>query len=659
MGAVKTATVALRRPFFRGEKRLRIALVGLPAAGKRAIFRAVEATCVRPGRAAGGAYEECDVDIGFDEARVVRLPSLRSLHDPDQASRAALQYLLSDAERPDVIVQVLDATALERHLELTLELLQLGRPLVLAMNRMDEARNKGLHIGTKVLARRLGVPVVPTVGTMGYGIRELFAAVADAARRSVSPLPLAPSSRLRERLAPLVALLSDGVGASALTPGLELPRLLLATRIAEGDRAFLGLPEIAPLRAELKQMLGLPLPDELHADRHHLAAILAETATRPAGVRERRDWRYWLDELFLSPRLGLVGSFAVFAAVLYIVFDVSVQLDALTSARLVQWVSAWQPVTVTEIVGRAVADGLVGLVGIVVPYMVPLVLLLIVLEQTGIMARIAFAVDRVFHRLGLHGGVALPLLLGLGCNVPALSAVGATTKGAERTTASLLITFVPCSARSAIILALAGKYLGVWGVMGVFAVAAAVIALTGQLLRRRYAAATVGQIQEIPPYALPRLRPLLLETWMRTKEMLTIVMPLLVGGSVVLALLTYWGADRIINTALLPVTSWWLGLPMVLGVPLLFGVLRKELSLVMIYQALGGFDVDAYLNSTQIFTFLVFLTLYVPCVATFAVMMKTVGRTQALGLVSISVGVALAVSGLVRFALRLMQTLAA
>jgi ferrous iron transport protein B len=672
MGAVKTATVALRRPFFRGEKRLRIALVGLPAAGKRAIFRAVEATCVRPGRAAGGAYEECDVDIGFDEARVVRLPSLRSLHDPDQASRAALQYLLSDAERPDVIVQVLDATALERHLELTLELLQLGRPLVLAMNRMDEARNKGLHIGTKVLARRLGVPVVPTVGTMGYGIRELFAAVADAARRSVSPLPLAPSSRLRERLAPLVALLSDGVGASALTPvlsdgvgasaltpGLELPRLLLATRIAEGDRAFLGLPEIAPLRAELKQMPGLPLPDELHADRHHLAAILAETATRPAGVRERRDWRYWLDELFLSPRLGLVGSFAVFAAVLYIVFDVSVQLDALTSARLVQWVSAWQPVTVTEIVGRAVADGLVGLVGIVVPYMVPLVLLLIVLEQTGIMARIAFAVDRVFHRLGLHGGVALPLLLGLGCNVPALSAVGATTKGAERTTASLLITFVPCSARSAIILALAGKYLGVWGVMGVFAVAAAVIALTGQLLRRRYAAATVGQIQEIPPYALPRLRPLLLETWMRTKEMLTIVMPLLVGGSVVLALLTYWGADRIINTALLPVTSWWLGLPMVLGVPLLFGVLRKELSLVMIYQALGGFDVDAYLNSTQIFTFLVFLTLYVPCVATFAVMMKTVGRTQALGLVSISVGVALAVSGLVRFALRLMQTLAA
>jgi ferrous iron transport protein B len=350
---------------------------------------------------------------------------------------------------------------------------------------------------------------------------------------------------------------------------------------------------------------------------------------------------------------------AVFAVVLYIVFDVSVRLDALTSARLVQWVSGWQPAGLIEVVGRAIADGIVGLIGIVVPYMVPLVLLLIVLEQTGIMARIAFAVDRVFHRLGLHGGVALPLLLGLGCNVPALSAVGVSTKGAERTTASLLITFVPCSARSAIILALAGKYLGVWGVIGVFAVAAVVIALMGQLLRRRFAAETVGQIQEIPPYALPRLRPLLRETWMRTQDMLTIVMPLLVGGSVVLALLAYFGGDKLVNAALLPITSWWLGLPAVLGVPLLFGVLRKELSLVMIYQALGGFAVDAFLSPIQIFTFLVFLTLYVPCIATFAVMTKTVGRRRAFGLVSISVGVALLASGFLRFAWRAVQLLAA
>src|SRR5574341_241179 len=547
MSRVKTATVQLPQKLFRGEKRLRIALVGLPGAGTNTVFQAVQS--------AGASGTQCDVEIGFDQARVVVWPTSEF--------------------RPDVVIQVLDATALEYHLEFTLRLLKLGRPLVLAMNRMDEARRRGLHIAAKALARRLGVPVVAIVAHMGYGIRELFGAAANAARG--------------------------------------------------------GAPSLS----------------------EYSAATLASMAARPGGVYQRHDWRYWLDEIFLSPRWGLLGSIAVFAAVLWVVFDVSVSIDAATSARLVQWVSAWQPQTTIGVIGRAVADGLVGLVGIVVPYMVPLVLLLVLLEQTGIMARIAFAVDRVFHRLGLHGGVALPLLLGLGCNVPALSAVGASTKGVERTTASLLITFVPCSARSAIILALAGKYLGAWGVLAVFAVAGVVIAVMGHILRRRFAADSVGQILEIPDYAAPRWRDLALETWMRTRDILTIVTPLLVGGSIVLALLSHWGGDRWINFALAPITTWWLGLPTVLGVPLLFGILRKELSLAMIYSALGGFALEAYLTPAQIFTFLVFLTLYVPCISTYAVMMKTVGRRQALASVGASVGVALAVSGALRFALAL------
>jgi len=482
---------------------------------------------------------------------------------------------------PEVVVQVLDATDLERHLALTLELVRLGRPLVLALNKMDEAREQGIHIGTKALGHGLGLPVVPTIGALGYGIRELFAAATEAARRGPPP------------------------------------------------------------------------------SASHSAAALAEMASRPGGVRSRHDWRYWLDELFLSPRYGLLGSAAVFAAVLYVVFDLSLRLDTVTAAPLAQWVSAWQPDSVPGVVLRAVADGLVGLVGIVVPYMIPLVLLLIVLEQTGVMPRIAFALDRVFHRIGVHGDVALVLLLGLGCNVPALSAIGSATRGRERTIASVLATFVPCSARSAIILALAGKYLGAWGVLAVFGVAALLIAVMGRLLRRRLADGVPGHIQEIPRYALPQWRPLLRETWLRTRDILTIVTPLLVGGSVVLALLARVGADGVVNALLAPVTHGWLGLPAVLGVPLLFGVLRKELSLVMIYQALGSFDVAAHLDATQIFTFLVFLTLYVPCVSTFAVLTKTLGTRRALYSVSLSVGVALAAGGAARFILRALPLLAA
>jgi len=267
------------------------------------------------------------------------------------------------------------------------------------------------------------------------------------------------------------------------------------------------------------------------------------------------------------------------------------------------------------------------------------------------MARIAFAVDRTFHRIGLHGGVAVPFLLGLGCNVPAISAIGNSTTGRERVMASLLVTFVPCSARSAIILALAGKYLGGLGVVAIFLLTMVVIAVLGQVLRRRYPRGGPGQVQEIPGYAMPRWLPLLRETWERTRDILTIVTPLLVGGSVVLALLAHVGADRTINALLSPITHWWLGLPVVLGVPILFGILRKELSLLMIYQALGSFEVGQYLDRVQIMTFLLFLTFYVPCISTFAVMLKTIGRREALFSVLLSVAVALLVSGLARFGL--------
>jgi ferrous iron transport protein B len=138
---------------------------------------------------------------------------------------------------------------------------------------------------------------------------------------------------------------------------------------------------------------------------------------------------------------------------------------------------------------------------------------------------------------------------------------------------------------------------------------------------------------------------------MRTSDILTIVTPLLVGGSIVLALLAHVGADNLINTVFTPVTSWWLGLPVVLGVPILFGVLRKELSLLMIYQALGSFEVGDYLDWVQIMTFLIFLTFYIPCISTFAVMLKTIGRKEAFFSIALSVGVALLVSGIIRILL--------
>ncbi len=331
------------------------------------------------------------------------------------------------------------------------------------------------------------------------------------------------------------------------------------------------------------------------------------------------------------------------------VFEVSAWLDGMTTARLAEVASRWQPRSTTAVVAKAVVDGLIGLTGIVVPYMIPLMLLLVALEQAGIMQRIALVIDRAFHRIGLHGGVAVLFLTSLGCNVPAISGAARFARGRERITASLLITLVPCSARSAIILALAGKYLGATGVFAIFGTTIVVIALLGRFFSRRGATVNPFQAHAIPRYAIPHWRPLLRETWERSRDVVTVVLPLLVAGSIVLALLAHIGADRAINIALTPITAWWLGLPVALGVPLLFGVLRKELSLLMIYQALSTLDVGAVLDATQITTLLLFLTFYVPCLSTFAVMVRTLGKRGALYSVALSILVALLASAAARW----------
>lgn len=661
------ARVPLPRTLLRGARRPQIALVGLPRTGKSTIFQAASSTSVEAGALAGSAlsFSTCQVNIGLEQAALVDLPPLKTFHDLEDADRLLLTALLDGAagfKAPDLLIQVVDATALEPNLAFAQELCQLGKPLVIALNRLDEAREKGIYINVAALSEALGVPVVPTVAHMGKGIGSLFETALELLRAGRCPLSQSPGPHLRKALAPLNAILDQ----PAVEVAFRVPRSLLLTQIARGETWFAAemarrfpalVPAVEAARDEAARQLPRPLAEEIFADRHYRAAALHERVTRLGHAAEKAGWKRALDRLFLHPRWGLLGTLAVFALVLFMVFEVSTTLDALTAAPLAAWVGQWAPDTTAGVVGRAVADGLVGLVGIVVPYMLPLVLLLVSLEESGIMHRVAFVVDRGFHRIGLHGGVAVPFLLGLGCNVPALSAVAGSSSGRERIVASLLITFVPCSARSAIVLAIGGKYLGWAGVLGIFLLTMLIIAVAGKLLTRRYVQASPGMIQAIPPYAMPQWRRLLTITWERTSDILTIVTPLLVLGSVVLALLTHFGADDIINTLLLPVTHWWLGLPVVLGVPILFGVLRKELSLLMVYQALGTQDIAPLLDWVQIATFLVFLTFYVPCVSTFAVMLKTIGRRDALFSLGLSVAVALGIAALCRILLQAVNVL--
>ncbi|MFZ1539719.1 MAG: ferrous iron transporter B [Chromatiaceae bacterium] len=683
--SLSVPTFPLHGPILRGSQRPRVAIVGRTGSGKLSIFHAAASTRTRHERLAGIglAYEECLVEVGLDQISLVALPAIEGCHPPDEDARVTLKYLLwgdrwpaiaqHEAHRPesvfaapDLLLMVLDATALERDLELALELLPLGRPMVFALNRMDEARAKRRFINVNALATMLGGPVVPTVAHMGLGLAELFTTLVRVARET-RKVPRAPCAHLPN--AHIIAqwgAIADLAREPDVAAAFAVPEAWLTLQLAEGDDYFVRelqahFPDSYALllaaRARADAALPRPLSEEIHADRHHRAALLYEAVTRPGQKDATPRWQRWADDIFLHPRWGFVGTLVIFALVLFFVFEVSAFLDGLTVARLVAWAEPWQPTDLLGVLARAVLDGIIGLAGIVIPYMIPLVMLLVVLEESGIMHRVAFVVDRGFHRMGLHGGVALPFLMGLGCNVPALAATAAVTRGRDRTVASLLITFLPCSARSAILLAVGGKYLGGFWVFALFMLIPVVVSLVGKLLKRRYPETTPGIIQEIPPYALPTLRQVLASTWDRSRDIVTIVLPLLMAGSVVLALLDRYGADAWVNLALTPITHWWLGLPVALGVPILFGVLRKELSLLMVFQALGTQELSSVLDTTQIVTFLVFLTFYVPCVSTFAMMLKLLGRRDAYYSVVLSIGVALVVAVAVRWPLELWEWL--
>ncbi|HMW18269.1 MAG TPA: ferrous iron transporter B [Accumulibacter sp.] len=666
------STIAVPRTLLRGERRPRVALVGRQRTGKSTLFRAASSTSPHHEQLpeAGGQYHECVVDIGLEQISLVDLPPIGSLHALAAHDQVVVKYLLwgdrwppvaaHEAEQPvavfpppEVLIQVVDATALQRDLELTLELALLGKPLVIALNRVDEARRKGLYINARALADLLGVPVVATVAHMGLGLRDLFAATLTAAREKRLPQVRTNSAHIDAALAPLRQCLAGPEIESAF----RVPGPFLLMQLAENNDYFFQelamhlparLPEVLAARAAAELQLPRTLSEELHADRHHRAATLFENVTQFGGSADAGRWQRLLDGFFLHPRWGLSGSLAVFALVLLIVFKVSTTLDSYTAAPLAAWAQEWSPDSTSGVVGRAVIDGLIGLIGIVVPYMLPLVLLLVLLEEAGIMHRVAFVVDRGLHRIGLHGGAAAPFLVGLGCNVPAISMVAGATTGKDRLVATLLLAFVPCSARSAIILAMGGKYLGGLGVLGIFILTLLVVALLGRLLTQRLTENAVGLVQDIPPYAWPTWRAVLRKSWERTEDIVTIVTPLLVAGSVVLALLSHFEADRLINIALLPITDWWLGLPVLLGVPVLFGVLRKELSLLMVYQALGSTELMPAMDRVQITTFLIFMTFYIPCVSTFALMTRTIGWRQAWASVGLSIGAALLIAGVVR-----------
>jgi len=295
-----------------------------------------------------------------------------------------------------------------------------------------------------------------------------------------------------------------------------------------------------------------------------------------------------------------------------------------------------------------IIQGLAGGIAIVLPYLFPFLFGLAILEDLGYLPRIAFLMDAFLHKIGLHGKAIIPFILGYGCTVPAIMATRILESERDRFITSVLATMIPCAARMTIIFALVAFYISPKAALAIYILNLIVIIISGKILSRLLPEVTPGMILEIPAYHIPSLKVALAKTWLRMKEFIFVAWPLLIAGSTILSLLHYFRADTLINHFFSPLTSL-LGLPLVVGTTLIFGILRKELSMLMLIQALGTANVVSVMSTTQIMTFTVFIIFYIPCVATIAVLWREIGSKRTLFTIAFTFILAIILATITRF----------
>ena len=632
-----------------------IIFLGQPNSGKSTLFNAIAGlkadTSNFPGTTLKHTHSEVNVEGKI--LNIIDLPGTYSLNPSDEAEKVALAHLFG--EKPDLIINIIDASILGRSLELTQELIELGYPMIIALNMIDLAEKKGIMIDVKKLEDILGVPVIPTIATHGRGIKQLLVAAIKTLDEQAACHALGWSRDVEEKIVELEQAIPDDfpiVGNRRFT----------AVKMIEVSKPFFIQtlkdmnPELKAIRdrvaKDLEDRHGAPAYEVIAAERHHLAMkIFEESSHIVRGTKV--DWLERVDDIIMHPFLGYVILLAVFLAFFVVIFQVGNPLEEL----LLRPVSSLRVFLSTHLNSRVlfylfdgILQGVGGGVAIVLPYFVPLIFLMSLLEDIGYLARASFLMDTFMHQIGLHGKSVSPFILGFGCNVPAIISTRMLESRRDRILTALLIPFVPCSARTTIILALVAFYLGPFWALGFYVFNILLLGVLGRILAFFFKSPSPGLILEIPSLKIPSLKNIWKKTYFQLSAFVRFAWPVLIAGSIVLALMQFFYMDNVVNVILSPLVDKALGLPQELGVTLVFGFLRKELSLIMMLQALGvNYDgLMTVITNQQLIVFTVFVSFFIPCLSTVAIIWKELGKKVAFLSMALNIAVAIVLSVIIR-----------
>jgi ferrous iron transport protein B len=566
----------------------KIVLMGNPNVGKSVVFSRLTGANVIASNYPGTTvdFSKGKMKIGEEYVEIIDAPGTYSLEPTNKAEEVALKML----KEADVVIDVVNATNLERNLYLTLELLERDIPVIIALNIWDETHHLGIQIDEKELENLLGIPIVPTVALTGEGIKTLVSRIKEAktneeiksTSREGRWIEIGSLIEKVERVEHRHHTIRDRISDLTIRPLTGLP---LAAGII-----FLSFWIVRLIGENLIGYIFEPLFEELY---------------RPVITELSK----WLGPGFIHNLL--IGQYGV-------------EIDFVESMGML-------------------TTGLFVPVGMVLPYIIAFYFMLSILEDTGYMPRLATLLDNVFHKLGMHGHGIVPLFLGLGCNVPgALSTRTLETRKQRFISATLLAIAVPCMAQTAMVFGILGPY-GIHYIGLVFFTLVILYIVMGLIMNKFVKGASPEIFLEIPSYRRPSLKVILKKTWMRVRWFLKEAIPFLFAGVLVINILYSVGFLQWLGTALSPVMQGLFGLPGESSVSMIIGFLRKDLAVGMLLP-LGMSPMQLVIATTM-------LTIYFPCIATFAVLVKELGIKDMFKSAAIMVGTAVTVGFILKLVL--------